>query len=66
MQRFYCEEYRQTCYEEKYSTRGRVTYVMDRCSRMTILDVAEHSGGFSNWTEIDRREVAGDPESLHY
>lgn len=65
MRRFYCEECRRTRYEDlviaerkKHYTRGLERYVMDLCSRMTILDVAEHTGlHWATVKAIDRRRL---------
>lgn len=65
MRRFYCEECLKTRYEDlviaerkKHYTRGLERYVMDLCSRMTVLDVAEHTGlHWATVKAIDRRRL---------
>jgi transposase len=65
MRRFYCQDCRCTLFEElgiagrkKHYTKSLERYVMDLCMRMTIRDVAEHTGlHWATVKAIDRRRM---------
>lgn len=63
--RFFCEECRRTRYErlgiadpKRHYTHQLETYVMDLCMRMTVRDVAEHTGlHWATVKAIDRKRL---------